>query len=48
MVELLYYVGKIAFFQWAGNETTKGAKIVYEKAIVPVLEKLEGLLPKDQ
>jgi len=42
----LYYVAKIVFFQWAADQQTRGAEMVYEKGLKPVFDKIETFLEK--
>jgi len=46
MMGFLYYVAKIVFFQWAADQNTRGAQLVYEKALLPTFNKIEEFLEK--
>jgi len=46
MLGFLYYVAKIVFFQWAADHNTRGAQIVYDRALLPAFNKVEAFLEK--
>jgi len=46
LLELVYYVAKIAFLYWAGSSEFRGAEKIYDKALEPVFAKLEPLVSK--
>ena len=42
----LYYVAKIAFLYWCGSSQFRGAQLVYDKFLLPVVSKVESVVSK--